>query len=149
MPKIKSKKSLFIQALMIKATRRFLYIDLGANTGDSVYNFFGHQSNYPKFFNSTDVDKNEWIVYAFEANPRFNDQLDQMKSNLTSSRREINLFKSTAAWIYNGNITFYLDTVSKANNYWGSSLVSNNPYVEKSNKTHLTVPCVDNIKNLK
>ncbi len=62
----------------VNSPKRFVYIDLGANTGDSVYTFFGAQSKYPKFSNSTDIEKNQRIVYAVEANPRFNEQLDKI-----------------------------------------------------------------------
>jgi FkbM family methyltransferase len=123
---------------------KFVYVDLGANTGDSVYNFFNaNSSKYPKILNSLEVSKNGWIVYAFEANPRFNGQLDEMRAELESPRRQISLYKSTAAWIYNGNISFYLDTVNKGANFWGSSLDSNHPDVVASNREKITVPCVD------
>jgi FkbM family methyltransferase len=121
--------------------QRWVYIDLGANNGDSVYNFFGVKLKYPSFLSKKDIDENDWIVYAFEANPLFNTQLDKMKTYLVKSRREINLFKSTAAWIYNGNITFFLDTVNEENNFWGSSLKSE--MVFENNKKQVQVPCLD------
>jgi FkbM family methyltransferase len=130
-------------SFVLTRPKQFVYIDLGANTGDSVYNFFNVQSNYPKILNTTEVEKNDWVVFAFEANPQFNNQLDAMKNKLENPKRKINLYKSTAAWIYNGNITFYLDTVNKGNNFWGSSLDPTHPDVVASNKTKINVPCVD------
>jgi hypothetical protein len=75
MREIKRRQPLFISTSMVVTSKRFVYIDLGANNGDSVYNFFGKESKYPTLFNSKDIEKSECIVYAFEGNPRFNDQL--------------------------------------------------------------------------
>jgi FkbM family methyltransferase len=56
----------------------------------------------------------------------------------------VHLFQETAAWIYDGTIDFYLDTINKANNFWGSSLNKNHPDVIKSgSNTKVTVKCVD------
>jgi FkbM family methyltransferase len=136
------------KSIDISSTRsnKFVYIDLGANTGDSVYDFFNAKSSkYPKIFNSTDGGRSDWSVYAFEANPQFDAQLDAMKMRLENTTRQINihLYKSTAAWIYNGNVTFYLDTVNKKHNFWGSSIDSNHPDVVRSNRTRISVSCVD------
>jgi FkbM family methyltransferase len=123
-------------------TKRWVYIDLGVNNGDSVYSFFTGRAKYPSLLTQADIQDNTWIVHAFEANPRFNDQLDRMKKEIENGgRREINLYKSTAAWIYNGNISFYVETKNAKHSYWASSIKSD--MVEEKEKEQVTVPCVD------
>ena len=111
---------------------RNVFIDLGANKGDSIYNFVGLNSgaqggdlNNPVFPQSYKTAK--WIIYGFEANSFFDDQLVKMKQDVENMGHSIHLFKSTAAWIYDGTIDFYLDTVNKKKDFWGSSL--NNKHV--------------------
>ena len=74
-------------------------------------------------------DKNsEWLIYAFEANPFFDEQLLQMKYLVTTGskyKHTVYLYNQTAAWIYDGKIEFYLDTVNTAVDFWGSSLNKN------------------------
>jgi FkbM family methyltransferase len=125
-----------------KEPKRWVYIDLGANNGDSLYSFFTVQSKYPSLLSQADIHNNTWIVHAFEANPRFNAQLDKMKKEVENGgRRHINLYKGTAAWIYNGHITFYVETMNEKNSYWASSIKSD--MVEEKEKANVTVPCVD------
>ena len=104
-----------------------VFIDLGANKGDSIYNFVGLNNeaqggnfNYSMFPSSYKTAK--WIIYGFEANSFFDKQLVQMKQDVENLGHSIHLFKSTAAWIYDGTIDFYLDTVNARNDFWGSSL---------------------------
>ena len=110
-----------------------VFIDLGANKGDSIYNFIGlnsqaqggnlDNSNFPKSYKTA-----KWIIYGFEANSFFDNQLLKMKQDVEMLNHKVNLFKSTAAWIYDGTIDFYLDKVNAGNDFWGSSL----------NKNHVT-----------
>ena len=106
---------------------RNIFIDLGANKGDSIYNFVGLNSgaqggdlNNPVFPQSFRTAK--WIIYGFEANSFFDNQLVKMKQDVEKLGHTIYLYKSTAAWIYDGTIDFYLDTVNAGNDFWGSSL---------------------------
>ena len=52
------------------------------------------------------------------------------------------MHSNTAAWIYDGFITFYLDTVNKGRDYWGSSLDKKHWDVAKSNLTSVNVTCL-------
>lgn len=91
-----------------------VFIDLGANSGDTIYNFVGMNSkslggnlnsqNFPKSFK-----KAKWIIYGFEANSAFDQQLMTMKQDVEKSNHLIHLYNSTAAWIYDGTIDFYVD----------------------------------------
>lgn len=110
---------------------RYVYFDLGANNGDSIENFLGLvdeakggdiRSMFPKWFN-----RKKWIIHAFEANKLFNDKLMDTKYRAEKLGHEVNIYKETAAWIYDGRISFYLDTINKDNDFWSSSLNKNHP----------------------
>ncbi len=51
------------------------------------------------------------------------------------------MYNSTASWIYDGFIEFYLDTVNLKNNFYGSSLELNHPDVVKSGNKKVKIPC--------
>jgi len=109
-----------------------VFIDLGANKGDSIYNFVGLNNQaqggnlnnnqlFPQTFKTA-----KWIIYGFEANSFFDEQLIKMKQDVEEKlNHTIYLYKSTAAWIYDGTIDFYLDTVNAGQDFWGSSLNQN------------------------
>jgi hypothetical protein len=104
-----------------------VFIDLGANKGDSIFNFVGmnkraqggniNSETFPQSFKSA-----KWIIYGFEANKVFDSRLLKMKEEVEKLNHTIHLYKSTAAWTYDGTIDFYLDTVNHNGDYWGSSL---------------------------
>jgi hypothetical protein len=107
-----------------------VFIDLGANKGDSIYNFVGmnkraqggniNSETFPQSFKSA-----KWIIYGFEANKVFDSRLLKMKEEVEKLNHTVHLYKSTAAWIYDGTIDFYLDTVNDKNDFYGSSLNEN------------------------
>ena len=132
---------------------RHVFIDLGANNGDSAYNFFGlnEKSQGGKFSNilsKKEIDKWRWQVYAVEANSVFDKDLIEMKDKL-SKQHQVYLYNSTVAWTYDGFIDFYLDTVNSKYNFWGSSVLENHPDVIRSGKTKKTMPCIDVARILK
>ena len=59
-------------------------------------------------------------MYAFEANPVFDNDLYQMKNKLNDLGHLVHLFNQTAAWKYDGQIDFYLDLINVEKNFWGS-----------------------------
>jgi hypothetical protein len=107
-----------------------VFIDLGANKGDSIYNFIGinnraqggniNSEMFPQSFKSA-----KWIIYGFEANKVFDSRLLKMKEEVEKLNHTIHLYKSTAAWTYDETIDFYLDTINDKNDFWGSSLNQN------------------------
>ena len=84
----------------------------------------------------------KWEAHIFEANPTFNSFLNRI-GEMVSVNHTLNLYTETAAWIQDGTIDFYLDTVNKDHNYWGSSLNENHPDVVRSGKKKITVSCRD------
>jgi hypothetical protein len=109
---------------------KYVFIDLGANKGDSIYNFVGmnnraqggniNSETFPQSFKSA-----KWIIYGLEANSIFDEPLLKMKEEVEKLNHTVHLYKSTAAWTYDGTIDFYLDTVNDKFDYWGSSLNKN------------------------
>lgn len=124
--------------------KKNVFIDLGANTGDSIHYFFNSTTFKPEFLKGYgSIGDKKWIVYAVEANPYFNNALDKVKSEIESLGHTVYLYKETAAWIRNEKLTFYLDTVNKVQNYWGSSLEKDHPDVLKSNGKRITINGLD------
>ena len=64
----------------------------------------------------------KWIIHSFEANPNFNQRLDNTKKIVESYGHTHYLYKKTAAWIREDIKEFYLDTINIDINNWGSSL---------------------------
>jgi len=82
-------------------TKKFVFFDLGANNGDSLYSVFGiKNNNYPKIMDISLISSVSWIVYAFEANPIFDKELAEVKKKLNDQGHTIFLFNRTAAWTY-------------------------------------------------
>ena len=134
---------------IFKGKKRFVFIDLGANTGDSIKYFIDKNESpesqkidqYLKGYGArTDT---RWEIYCVEANPYFNKSLEELKNYCESLGHKFYLYAQSAAWIKNEKLTFYLDTVNKGHNYWGSSLLENHPDVISSNKTKTIVNGID------
>jgi FkbM family methyltransferase len=137
-----------------KSNPRYIFIDLGANKGDSVYNFIGVEKRanggdlyYKKTLNIK--DDIEWTIYAFEPNKFFNKQLDEMKLKSEELGHSLFLFKETAASTFDGKCDFYIDTHNSNKNFVGSSLNKNHKDVILSNATATIINCVDFGKFLK
>lgn len=144
-------KSVIINSFDVKPVR-YVYIDMGTNNGDSILSFFGmDQNNYPKFLDQTLISEKEWIVYAFEANARFNEDIKDATRKVLAKQPKVkfNLFTETAVWTRNGHIKFFLDKVNAGASYWGSSLKEQHVDVISSNKVSVDVVCVDIVDILK
>ena len=71
------------------------------------------------------VKKNKWDIYGFEGNPAFDQNLLDMKSDIETRNKNVNiyLFNSTIAWTYDGRIDFYLDLVNQKYHFWGECFI--------------------------
>ena len=98
-----------------------LFIDAGANIGQSIDNFIKHWPNW-----------NEYLILSYEANPNLKNQFERF-----SSKKNIKFF-SSAIWSYDGFIDFYLSTEHN----FGSS-INKNKKSGRLDKTPISVPCVD------
>ena len=127
-----------------------VFIDLGANNGDSLKNFFGFEmssgggGNLQKLLPKQliqQAESNKWEIHAYEANPYFNPHLAQVKRKLQNRLHNVYLNNETAAWTHDGQIDFYLDTVNKDVNFWGSSVNKNAKDVQLSQQVKVRVAC--------
>lgn len=130
--------------------KNYILFDLGSNNGDSILSFFELQPRFPQFLEGSLTYKRfgpeataaKWKIYAFEANPKFDSDLDETVARLKqNTKHEIQVFKKTAAWIYDGTIGFY---VENATGYGlGSSLDKKHKDVVKSGSVETIVSCRD------
>jgi len=108
-----------------------VFIDLGAADGNTFNQFlsdgFGPVEN---------CSNGTWEAHLVEANPRFHPQLKQLETKYPG---RVKASTSTAAFFCEGSTTFYLDMQSHKKNYWGSSLSSNHPDVQKSGMQNVQV----------
>ena len=107
---------------------KYVFIDLGANKGDSILNFFdlNEKAHGGKISNQIDqrmIKNNKWIVHAFEGNPVFDRSLGIVANKITNMGHQVYMKNSTVGWIYDGNVEFYIDTVNPKFESWGSSLM--------------------------
>merc|ERR1719183_2884118 len=114
---------------------RCVFIDLGAADGNTFNKFM--KDGYGPVGNCPSAD---WSAVLVEANPRFNAKLAAVGSQHPG---KVTVMSSTAAYMCEAKTSFFLDTVNTANNYWGSSMSSTHPDVQKSGKTKVTVPTMN------
>jgi len=115
---------------------RCVFIDLGAADGNTFAEFmngkYGPVANCPS---------GEWSAVLVEANPRFNEKLAAVGTSQAVG--SVDIKSSTAAYMCEGQTSFFLDTVNTAKNYWGSSMSSSHTDVQASGKTKVTVPTMN------
>jgi len=118
-----------------RTTPKCIFIDLGAADGNTFHKFmsngFGPVQNCPS---------GDFEAFLVEANPRFNQPLQTLQSQYPN---KVHSLSSTAAFMCEAQTSFYLDTTNHANNYWGSSLNSDHPDVQKSGQQKVTVPTMN------
>lgn len=160
---------LFSIACQCYATPRLVYIDLGANDGQSVTSFLQirHSDNVeisntdgsklqkkhfrignPQLYRQLGIgkefyeDNKNWEIVAVEANKHYSRQLKLQKRNLLTNNtvKSYTLHSNIAIGTFDGNITFLLDT-HKGPGSAGSS-VMNESYSVSSNNTRI-VKCLD------
>lgn len=112
-----------------------IWIDLGAADGNTLQAFLNNQ--YGPVGN---CPSSQWEAMLVEANPRFNKPLEDLSAKWQGM---VHLYESTAAYMCPAETSFYLDTVTRDHNYWGSSLSKNAMDVKKSGLQMVTVPMVN------
>eukprot|EP00929_Paragymnodinium_shiwhaense_P050886 TRINITY_DN2561_c0_g1_i1.p1 TRINITY_DN2561_c0_g1~~TRINITY_DN2561_c0_g1_i1.p1 ORF type:complete len:272 (+),score=75.97 TRINITY_DN2561_c0_g1_i1:79-894(+) len=112
-----------------------VFIDLGAADGNTYAKFeangYGPVANCPS---------GDFEAFLVEANPRFNQPLKALEQ---SKAGKVHALSSTAAYDCEAQTSFYLDTTSVANNYWGSSMSDTHPDTQKSGLQKVTVPTIN------
>jgi len=121
---------------------RCVFIDLGAADGNSfgswTQNQYGPVSNCPS--------GGTYEAFLVEANPRFQGALDSLERSHAGPTAFVHSLAPNAAYMCEGQTSFYLDTVNHNKNYWGSSMSNNHPDVQASGQQKVTVPTVNLIK---
>lgn len=84
-----------------------IFIDLGSYDGDSIEQF----KNWSK---TSFPDKEDWIIYGFEPNPKFKDKLEALASDTVIISRK-------AAWVEDTTMQFAVDSTDTP---LGSTLMS-------------------------
>ena len=123
-----SKKSNSLLPKVSKITNNYNFVskrnvifDLGANIGDSARLFADPTficENCHELKGICYRDDKKWIMHSFEANPKYNDILHNVSKIIESYGHIHILYKQSAAWVQNGNLTIYID-VHKLG--WGST----------------------------
>jgi FkbM family methyltransferase len=120
----------------IRTQPRCIFIDLGAADGNSFASFragdIGEVSNCPS--------QGSYEAYLVEANPHFKQPLESLEK---ANAGQVHSLSPRAAYMCQGQTSFYLDTVNHGQNYWGSSMSRDHPDVQKSGQTYVTVDTVN------
>ncbi len=123
---------------------RNIFLDFGANKGDSVKSFVSDENAQGGQSLKMRGKDGGWEIFAFEANPVFDSVLIGLESEINDKGiNKLKVFYSTAISYEDGIVEFYLDTVNEKQDFWGSSLLESHPDVIASGKTSVKVPCVD------
>jgi len=123
-----------------RTTPECVFIDLGAADGNTFQHFmkngYGSVQNCP--------GGGAYEAFLVEANPHFDSPLKAQGAS--NPAKKVHPMPSTAAYMCEGETSFYLDTVNEMNNYWGSSMSRNHPDAQKSGHQKVTVPTTNLIK---
>lgn len=122
----------------VKTTRtvpKCIFIDLGAANGNSFNDFLNN-----KYGPVANCPSGQWEATLVEANPRFDSNINNLAATYPGT---VHSEASHAAYMCEGQTSFYLDTVNHGQNYWGSSMSANHPDTQKSGHTKVTVPTVN------
>lgn len=122
-----------------------IFIDLGAANGNTFQTFLANG-----FGNAPDTASEcgklgDYQAFLVEANPRFDSPLHELT---VAYPDKVHVAPSTAAYMCEGETTFYLDVTNHEVNYWGSSMSPNHPDAVKSGHTKVTVPTINLMKYL-
>lgn len=119
-----------------------IFIDLGAAGGNTFDAFLNN--SYVDVETCTRYGRGSWTAFLVEANPRFNEPLRAQAAKYPPGY--VTTLPSTAAYMCDGQTSFFLDTVNGQKDYWGSSMSANHPDVVKSQGQNVTVPTVNILK---
>ncbi|KAJ4459665.1 putative translational elongation factor EF-1 alpha [Paratrimastix pyriformis] len=115
---------------------RHIFLDLGANIGDTTSGFLGLTPPLsPEFEEPLFQFRNLssfWEVHLFEGNPRFLLRLKALQRTLREKHSLIIHCPVAVSAASQPSVPFYLDEVNPRENYWGSSLFRSHPNVGRT-----------------
>jgi len=117
----------------MRNTPKCIFIDLGAANGNTFESFLNN--GYGDVKNCAH-GTGDYEAFLVEANPRFQAAL----KSIENGNQKVHSFPSTAAYMCEGQTSFFLDTVNHDHNYWGSSMSANHQDTKKSGLQKVTVP---------
>jgi len=115
----------------VNKNQRYIFIDGGANMGDTFLLMFDISYKQSKLLMPLNYSRYKTESYLIEANPYFNQTLINLKKHYINNIKRIEL--QTALYIKNENMKFFLDNINKGGKFYlGSSLISDNEAYTKS-----------------
>jgi FkbM family methyltransferase len=125
--------------------QRLVFIDFGANMGDSFKVFLQEPTQKFAFNFSKPADRryDEFEFHLFEANPFFNEKLLKVKEDYTKRGLNVNIYPSTVVYTHDTLVPFFLDKVNHDHDYWGSSILSHHPDVLRGDKIPVNLTGID------
>lgn len=117
-----------------RSVPRCVFIDLGAADGNSFQTFLSNG-----FGDLAKCPGEQWSAVLVEANPLFNTKLAAVGAQYPG---QIDVMSATAAYMCEGNTSFFLDTKNTDKNFWGSSMSDSHPDVIDG-KQNVTVPTMN------
>jgi len=115
-----------------------VFIDLGAANGNTYAGWLSNQ-----FGDISACPSGRYEAHLVEANPRFAQPLKTLQDQNSAV---VHSHAPTAAYMCNGETSFFIDNVNHDNNYWGSSMSPNHQDVVRSGHQQVTVPTVNVIQ---
>jgi FkbM family methyltransferase len=125
----------------MRNTPKCIFIDLGAANGNTFEDFTNNKYGEVK---NCAHGTGDYEAFLVEANPRFQAAL----KSIESGNPKVHAFPSTAAYMCEGETSFFLDTVNHDKNYWGSSMSANHQDTKASGLQKVTVPTANVMKML-
>lgn len=122
-----------------RTSPKCIFIDLGAADGNTFNDFLANK--YGPVQNCA-YGTGDYEAFLVEANPRFSTTLQ----SIAVANPKVHALAATAAYMCEGQTSFFLDTKNVDVNYWGSSMSQNHPDVMKSGKQKVTVPTSNLLK---
>ncbi|KAJ3287047.1 hypothetical protein HDU79_005998 [Rhizoclosmatium sp. JEL0117] len=120
--------------------QRLVFIDLGANRGDSYEAMLGvgKKFNYNYTIPAGRSHK-EMEAHLFEANSVFDEPLKEIKAKYDKdgSYAPIYIYPSTVVYTKDTTVSFFVDHKNPAHDFWGSSLLASHPDVTAQDKVDL------------
>ncbi|KAI9346973.1 hypothetical protein BDR26DRAFT_855453 [Obelidium mucronatum] len=118
--------------------QRLVFVDLGANRGDSYEALLGvgKKFNY-SYAIPEGRSYGEFEAHLFEANPVFNKPLVEVRSQYEKEGKgPIFIYPSTVVYTIDKVIPFFFDTDPK-NDFWGSSILATHSDVKAETKREM------------
>ncbi|KAJ3062544.1 hypothetical protein HDU98_001570 [Podochytrium sp. JEL0797] len=115
-------------------SQRLVFIDLGANKGDSYEAMLGVGKKFNYSYACPPHHKpSDFEAHLFEANPTFNIDLVKIRDQY-NKKENVFIYPSTVVYTRDEIIPFFVDTRNHDHDFWGSSISLAHPDVEEAGR---------------